>query len=173
MDELISRMGAQRDYEQPGQAAAEPGPGGAGLDIMARLAVAIEGFNRNAARPPEYAKPVIPYDAAHIIPIPAVANNAAGTIDIPNQQRPMQGYVWHIGRLTVVFGSGTTSVSIYGEAADNSTLIVQFTASGIFEPSRTFLTETHRLVYVSAGGGFTCNGEAIQVKLPWLATYLM
>jgi len=184
---------AERNYANPGvdagmqaitarvagdvasPAMAEPGdePGGAGLDVMARLAVTLGKLERHLGQPRPL-EPRIPYEAAHWIPVPAQAINAAGQVDKPDQLSPEMGYVWHLRRLTVIFGAGTTSVTIYKAApVDPSNELAQLTASGIYEPSMEFILPSERLVFVSAGGGFTVNGGAVQVMTPWLATYLM
>jgi hypothetical protein len=172
MQQIQARMAGA--VESPALASEAEGgaEAGGGLDVMAALAVTLGRLEKHLAAPGALS-PRIPYEAAHPVPIPGKFLNAAGTIDEPAHLSPHGGYAWHIRRLTVVFGAGTTQVNVFRDVVDNSQLIVQFTASGIFEPAGEFLFDTQRLVYQAVGGGATINGWAIQVQKAWLSTYLM
>lgn len=117
--------------------------------------------------------PLIPYRACHPIPLAAVASNAAGTIDPTSLLGPRTGWAWDIRRLTVIFGAGTTQVNVVYNQSDASTTLAQLTASGNVLGNEEIMLPGERLIFVSVGGGATISGKAIEIALPWLATYLL
>jgi hypothetical protein len=154
-----------------------PRPGDEGFDVMAAIAVTLGSLDRHmgtiAAGAGRRRRPTLPYEAVHPLPLPAVSLGGAGTADPTSLIGPRTGWAWDIRRLTVVFGAGTTQVSIYSTAVDNSTLIAQLSASGIFSGNNEIMLHGERLVVVSAGGGFTMNGRVVEIAMPWLAEYLL
>jgi len=147
---------------------------GPGLDVMARLEMHVGRLATAMDRETRLLKPRIPWAAAHPVPIPHRNLAAAGTSPASDEMRPMGGTVWRIRRLTVVFSAGTTSVTIYkSNPVGPATELAQLTGSGLYEPAEEYLFDQDMLTYVAAGGGADINGQAVQIELAWLPTYLM
>lgn len=82
---------------------------------------------------------------------PGVTTATSLTVD-QNDWGPPPGWIWRITEVTFVFGAGCTQVTLYRNSSAGlaSTLFVA-TSSGLWEPSRRFLTNGQRLVAVANG----------------------
>ena len=97
--------------------------------------------------------------------------NAAGTLD-PVDWGPPAGRVWDINAVVITFGSGTTLVQIYDEAAQPANLLFQTTASGVWKPEDPTFLPGERLVVVSTGGGVTVRIKGTQQAADYEPSHL-
>jgi hypothetical protein len=158
-----------------------------GFQLAAGAALAVgaeEGAAPTGLEPAEPADPtsirprhpgLVPYWAVHPIPLAAAATpgGGAGTIDPTSLLAPRTGFAWDIRRITVIFGTGCTQVNVVYNAVDASTTIAQLFASGNINGNTEIMTPGERLVFQSIGGPATISGKAIEIALPWLASYLL
>ena len=158
------------------EAMAGAGQAGAGADASAalhlaigRLARAIEILtsDQDGAWPVE-----IP---AHAIPLTA----GAGTLDIPNELGPRDGYFWAIEYVTAAgFTAGTVNTYLgTPDTVAQSNVRFPFAQAGVWEPGRTaaILIPGERLVFVAAGitGNVVISGKVTQAPLRFLHRYLI
>lgn len=179
MREIAGRLATDR-LDEASAAAAGDGPG---LDIMAQLAVSLGSLNEELRRA---RRAQIPWKYCHPVPLnPIVAGSALTGSD--ERWEPREGVAWHITRVSVQSNSagGATSVlaaqdSVNAAGAYN---LQQFPPPGVagaagsflgcWEPKGTFLLPGNRMVFLPTGGSAVINGEAIEIALDWLPTYLM
>lgn len=156
--------------------------GGAGIDIMVRIAATLDRLNQHMDRRSDRG-PVVPYAAARAVPIQAQSSSAAATTLDPGGSlwAPKDGYAWHVVRLSCV-GPACTGVSYFDTVVEGSGNIgstglntVTGTAGNVitWEPRLLVMLPTSRLIAQTQGGAGTIYGMAVEVELPWLATYLM
>lgn len=106
--------------------------------------------------------------------LPVLFLNAAGTIDgAINDWGPPPGRAWEINTLVITFGTGTTLVQIYDEAAQPANLLFQTATGGLLDLGHKILLHGERLLFVSTGGGMTIRlFEGIQMSADYLPTHL-
>lgn len=198
MAELAARMFA--GHRMPGQED-PPGPNSPGypgdetlgdleagsvLQIMAKLAVSLGSAAAEMRRNREALK--IPWKYCHPIPLNPITETGAGVIS-DERWEPRAEWAWQITRISIQSNQsgGATSAIIAqdsiapgGVGAWNlqsfppaGTTITAGGFMGCWEPKGKFLLPGNRLVLSSTGGGVIANGEAIEIALDWLATYLM
>lgn len=159
------------------------GEGGGGLlEILAGLNLTLGAVNSQlAAMQPRSnwrRRPSIPLEYCHPLDLAPDQSTAAGTLDKPDKWGPKTGWIWHITRLTVVGGAGTTSITAYKDSvADPSMQANSITGTAPvtlqWEPRLLLLVPNRKLVFASVGGGITVNGEGVEIAIPWIAEYLM
>jgi len=169
---LLQQRMAGRHAVAAADPAAPDDAGGGGLDIMVRLAAAVEANTAEMRRGAKVAEWL--WDQVHVISIPGNQSAVAGTLDDPDRWGPRAGFAWQVMGIPIVMGSGTTSWSVWEDSANDPTNIqLTQTVSGRWEPSDYFLTPNSRLVYTSVGGGITVGkGKAVEVALNALPGYL-
>lgn len=96
---------------------------------------------------------------------------AAGTLD-PVDWGPPVGRVWDINAVVITFGSGTTLVQVYDEAAQPANLLFQTGASGVWHPEDPTFLPGERLVVVSTGGGVTVRIKGTQQSADYEPAHL-
>lgn len=179
MAQLAQNYARQAAGAAPGdagdKAADDTGGGGAELDIFARLSVSLDSAaaemrkNRNAAK--------IPWEYCHPIPLNPI-NVPAGGVVSDERWEPREGFAWHVVRMSVV-STGATTVSAFRDTtAANAWMVNSFTGTanaflGLWEPKGEFLLAGNRLIFSAVAGTATVNGQAIEVAIDWLPTYLL
>lgn len=154
-----------RESDQP-----PPAPD-AGLAAIAAGFAAQAGGNGHEEREPGTAPRIQPHEVWPLR-LPPASIAAAGTIDPVDWGAPT-GRAWHITYISVVFGAGATSATVYRESAQPVNQRFVFTATGIWEPRLLILLAQERLVVVSAGGGVTVALDGVQIDAGRLPEYLM
>lgn len=173
---LAQRMAADRvTGDAEGPSPDELAEGG-NLKVMAALAVALQA-NTRAVRASRAARPEIPWEACHPIPLSPLASNAAGWLGQGDERwTPPAGFAWHVMWIAEVLAAGATSWALYrtgGTSASAAYQVISSTVSGLFEPRGLVLMPGEYLAHQAVGGGVTVNGQAIEVALDWLPAYLM
>lgn len=200
MPELVARMFA--GHRMPGQEDPpdpnRPGyPGDEDLDlgdlesgtvlsVMAKLAVSLSSAAKEMRRNREALK--IPWRFCHPIPLNPITETGAGVMT-DERWEPRQEWAWHITRVSVQSnqaGGATSAICAQdsivpgGVGAYNlqsfppaGSTVTAGSFMGCWEPKGKFLLPGNRLVFSATGGGIIANGEAIEIALDWLATYLM
>jgi hypothetical protein len=171
------RPGADQHSGQPA------GEGGGGmLELLAGLNVTLGAVNSQlAAMSPRSnwrRRPSIPLEYCHPLDLAPDQSTGAGLIDKPDKWGPKTGWIWHITRLTVVGGAGTTTITAYKDSsADPSMQANSITGTAPvtlqWEPRLLLLLPNRKLVFSSVGGGVTVNGEGVEIAVPWIAEYLL
>lgn len=96
-------------------------------------------------------KGLVSPDDTWLLEMPPGVLSAAGTID-QTDWGPPPGWIWRLTEVTFVFGAGCTLISLYRNSSlGAASLLFQATSSGVWEPSRRFLTNGQRLVAVANG----------------------
>lgn len=119
------------------------------------------------------------WQQVHQVPMAALETGTAATLGLADQRwGPLDGYAWHVVRVTVAFGSGATSVTLYkSQVADANALQILLPPSSgtvaTWEPKALVLQPWDRVIAVVAGGGATINGDAIEVDIRVLPEYLL
>ena len=150
-------------------------PAASGLDIMARLAVALESntaaLTAQAARQRRFEEA---WGRVAPIEIPPQQSQGAGTLQDPDRWGPGQGWAWRLFGWTVVLGAGTTAASVWLDSPNDPTNLLFTTGvSGRWEPSHFYLMPERNLVWTSVGGGITvCKGNAVQIAINDLPLYM-
>lgn len=174
---------SQQYAAQAAQAAAPPdGPLGPGaeLDVFARLAVAIDEASAEMRRQRQAARKA--WEHCHPIQLFPLTNNAAGILSDPERWGPRSSWAWQVLRVSVVSNAtgGATAADLFIDSAamEGATQLNHFSGTagafmGVWEPKGKFLLPGQQLVWQSTGGGITVSGEAIEIALDWLPTYLM
>lgn len=157
---------------------------GSVLQIMAKLAVSLGHAAAEMRRNREALK--IPWKYCHPIPLNPITEAGAGVIS-DERWEPRQQWAWHITRVSIqsnASGGATSAIlaqdSTLGVGAWNlqsfppaGSTIAAGAFMGCWEPKGKFLLPGNRLLVSATGGGCIANGEAIEIALDWLATYLM
>ena len=148
------------------------------IDIGARLVACLTNLSTAVRR--MQAWPRIPWEDCHPIPLEPLASSAAGPL-IDERWQPRQYYTWQIMLISVFFGAGATSAIAY-ETADASGLLPNNSRKSfvpdaanmaVWEPKGLFLNPGDQLSFVSAGGGITVTGQAIEIRTAVLPEYLI
>jgi hypothetical protein len=188
MAELANIM-AQRTAAQKAVAEGAPPPqlpegAAAELELYARMAIALDKNSAELAR--SRAAGRIPWEACHPVPLNPITLTAAGNVN-DERWEPRGSWVWHITRISVQSNAagGATSALAIADSANmgGATNLQSFpppgsvaTAGsflGCWEPKGLFMMPGSRILMQGTGGGITANGQAIEIALDWLATYLM
>jgi len=178
MAQLAQAYAAQAAGTAPGPD--QPPAGGAELDVFARLTIALDRATDEMRRQRHAARKA--WDHCHPVPLVPLSNNAAGTITDPDRWGPKEGWAWQVLRVSVVSNAtgGATAAALFDSTAamEGATQLQGFTGTagafmGLWEPKGHFMLPGSQLVWTSTGGGITVNGEAIEIALDWLPTYLM
>lgn len=191
-DAGMSQLAADLARRSEGAAAtaagmgADPAEGGgasAELEVMGRLAVALDGnsaelrASRAAAR--------IPWEVCHPIPLNPITINAAGTAN-DERWEPREGWYWHITRISVqsnAASGATSAVAALDSVAAGMANLQSFPPAGstaaaaaflgCWEPKGLIIGAGQRIIVTGTGGGLIANGQAIEIYKDWLPTYLM
>jgi hypothetical protein len=166
-------------YAGPGSGSQVAVPGGAaGVSISAdfalqigRLATALEARNRWEQ---ELA------DACHPFDLPVSNMNLTTNLeDNAIKWAPRDGYAWDIKNLVAAgFTAGTVTVykASFGQAVAANQRFT-FTSAGVWQmgTAQLLLLPGQRLTFTASGitGAVVLSGDGIQIKLPYLAAYLM
>jgi hypothetical protein len=186
MAALTQAYARQMAGQAPGEladAAADAGPG-LEVDVFARLAVALDGAAGEMRRGRAAAK--IAWEHCHPIPLATISNTAAGTLN-DERWEPRQNMAWHITRVSAQSNQsgGATSVIAAQDSTEvqggynlyefppPGTTVAAGAFLGTWEPKGLFLLPGNRLVFATIAGGATINGQAIEIAVDWLPTYLM
>ena len=174
---LAQRMSADRLTSEAGSEPTEQELAAGGeAELAAALVFALRA-NTRAMQAPRRARPEIPWDACHPIPLNPMASNAAGFLGWGDERwTPPAGFAWHVTEIAVVMGAGTTSWTLYRDGGQSGSAAFQFfqsQVSGLLEPRALILMPGNNLNFNSAGGGITVSGLAVEVALDWLPAYLM
>lgn len=141
----------------------------AGLDFILSLSAAVKDNTRalRAAAAP------VRWEDCHPVPLAPVAspNGVAGTIN-DERWEPREGFAWHIVAVSVVFGAGTTLATVYRDAVGAQNQRNSQATGFLWEPKAEILLPNSRLVFTSVGGPITVSGDAIEISLDFLPTYL-
>lgn len=117
------------------------------------------------------AKSLVSPDDTWLLEMPPGVLSAAGTLD-PVDWGPPPGWVWRLTEVTFVFGSGCTLVTLYRNSSLGlASQLFQATSSGLWEPSRRFLTNGERLVAV-ANGACVIIPDGERIATAFIPTYL-
>lgn len=159
--------------------AVEPDAGGAGVDIGLRLIASVESLD-GAVRRLQAGRDLIPWEDCHPVDLFPLAS--AGAVPLIDERwQPRQGFTWQVLLLTVSFGAGATSAVVY-TTADASGLIPSNSRKSflpdtagmaVWEPKGLLLGPGSQLSWLSAGGGITVSGQAVEVRTHLLPLYLM
>lgn len=170
--------GAPAQGEVPGDG------GGAGLDVMAQLSVAL-GSNTDEMRRTRESL-VIPWEVCHPAPLNPVAIPGAGTLN-DERWEPRPGWCWHVTRVSVqsaLTGGATSAILAQDSGAAAGaynlqsfppvgTTAVAGAFLGCWEPKGYFMMPGDRLILITTGGGAIMNGSVVEIALAWLSRYLM
>lgn len=155
----------------------DTGEAGAQLDISLRLIAALESLD-GAVR--GRGRDLIPWEDCHPVDLFPLASSSAVPL-IDERWQPRQGWTWQVLLLTVTFGAGATSAVVY-TTADASGLIPSNSRKSFlpdtanmatWEPKGLLLGPGSQLSWLSAGGGITVSGLAVEVRTHLLPLYLM
>lgn len=182
MSRLYPAAEESRGPGLPPPAAPSPG-GGLEIDIMARLAVCLDGLQSAAGRLAlSRERDQCGWADCHPIPLAAVTTpgGTAGSI-VDERWQPRAGFAWQVLLLTVTFLAGATSAVVYKTAGNeglipsNAKMDFLPDAAGLatWEPKGLILLPGTQLSWNAAGGGIVASGEAVEIALPRLAGYLM
>lgn len=174
MQLITQRMAADRITDGAGP---ETSPAGLELDADINFVLALRSAveaNTRALRGP---RPRIPWEACHPVPLNPI-NLSAGATGSDERWEPREGVAWHVVRVGVVSQTATAAAVFRDTPAAGAWQVQAFTmAAGAFaapwEPRGLILLPGQRLVWTATGGTATVNGDAIEVDLDWLATYLI
>jgi hypothetical protein len=181
MQLLSQQYAAQAEQAATAAAGGDAGgpEAGAELSVFARLAVSLDGAAAEMRKQRQAARKA--WEHCHPIPLVTLTNTGAGTITDERWQ-PRQSWAWQVLRVSVVSNSsgGATAAALFRDSAgaDGAYQLQAFAGSagsflGVWEPKGMFLLPGQQMVWTSTGGGITVNGEAIEIALDWLPTYLM
>jgi hypothetical protein len=123
-------------------------------------------------------RPSIPMEYCHPLDFTPDQRASAGTLDVPDKFGPKTGWIWHITRLSLVGLAGATGLSVFKDSPlDPSFQLNSVTGAApvslLWEPRLLLLLPNRKLVFSSVAGGFTVNGEGVEIAMPWIAEYLM
>jgi hypothetical protein len=112
---------------------------------------------------------------AHAMPL----SGGAGTLDVPNELGPRDGYAWAVHWMAAAgFTAGT--VNLYLGTPDTvagSNQRFTFVQAGVWEPPKTatILLPGNRMVFVASGvtGNVVVSGQVTQMKLHMLPRFLV
>jgi hypothetical protein len=161
--------------------ASEAPPPGIGAELWAQISLCLDrvgGAARDLAAAVERDR--LGWEDCHPIDIDPVAIASAGSMTDERWQ-PRKGWAWQVLLLTVVFGAGGTSGSLYKSADGSGALannaLHDFIPDTIgwasWEPKGLILLPGQQLLLTSAGGGATMRGQAVEIALHRLPDYLM
>lgn len=159
---------------------APPGPG-IGLEAGVSLSVILGGIHAELERRRRYEMALA--DAVHPVDMPAalmVLTGGAGTLaGMPGYFGPTEGYAWDLKNVVADGFTGGT-VNVYKGSAGQAVPANQrftFTQAGVWTPTgqTALLLPGQWLTFQAAGitGNVTLSGDGIQVKLGFLAAYLL
>jgi hypothetical protein len=173
MAELEERMFGPDPTAPPAGQAGDGGPqANAELGVFAALAASLDRAAAAAER--QAAAAHIDWQKVHPISLHPLANSGAGGIKDERWQ-PKTGWVWHIMRVTAVFLTGATAAKFHLDDNDPSGawLLNTITVTGTpWEPRGLFLMPNQQLIPESVGGGIIVNGQALEIAVGYLPTYL-
>lgn len=168
-------MAERQLLESDGHYAPDAGLAAIAAGFEARAGAAAIGGGAEAGMPrAPHAQPLVKPSDTWLLDLPIGFLNAAGTIDenvVGPDWGPPTGWAWRLTEVTVLFGAGTTLVAFYKNSASGR-LLFQTSQSGLWEPSRLYLSYSERLVAVATGGGVTISPSGERVSLHFLPTYL-
>lgn len=160
----------------------DPDPGaGVEVDFWGKLALTLDGMTDAARRlAAARERDRCEWMDCHPIPLNPLAISGAGPL-IDERWGPRKGFAWQILLLTVTFGAGATSATVY-RTADATGLFAanakqdflpDANSMATWEPKGLILLPGTQLSWLAAGGGITVSGEAIEIAIERLAAYLM
>ena len=169
---LAQRYAADQATRQAAPGEPSPAASGGELDIMVRLAAALE--SNTAAMDRARAAADAAWVRVHPIPLRPQQSNAAQLLADPDGWGPQDGWAWRIFGWTVVLGAGTTSASAWLDSPNSPTNLLFTTGvSGRWEPSHFFMMPGTQIVWNSVGGGITvCQGNAAEIAINDLPRYM-
>jgi hypothetical protein len=186
MAEIFASFGGLPAAPDPTLPASPLPTGGAEVDggqaaALAALTVQLGALNGNLGAMTGHGRrrrPSIPVEYCHPLDFTPDQRATAGTLDVPDKFGPKTGWIWHITRLSIVGLAGATTLSVFKDStADPSMQANSVTGTApvslIWEPRLLLLLPNRKLVFSGVGGGFTVNGEGVEIAMPWIAEYLM